>query len=249
MPWKEPLRRIMEALGYSVHRWPASRFDGMRDALRLLRDANYAPRVIIDCGANRGHWTRLALAVFPGARFHLIEPQPACELPLRKLAARTPRVAVHPVAVSGPGVASVRIIGARDVGDSTGAWVALPGETGQGGKDCPATTLDALVADGVTSDDRTLLKLDLEGHELAALRGAGRLLQRTEVVLTEVQFYEIEGGGRPVFADVVAFFRERGFELYDFACLSQRPRDRRLRMGDVIFVREGSPLRADRSWT
>ena len=66
--------------------------------------------------------------------------------------------------------------------------------------------------------------------------------------MTELQFYEINDNGRPIFADMLNFLRERGFQLYDFACLSQRPRDMRLRMGDVVFVRRDSPLLADRSW-
>src|SRR5262249_51170023 len=89
--------------------------------------------------------------------------------------------------------------------------------------------LDALLADKVTRRERILLKLDLEGHELHALAGAERVLRETEVALTELQFYEIDDNGCPGFHDVLSFFQERGFELYDFACLFPRPRDGRLR--------------------
>ena len=93
-----------------------------------------------------------------------------------------------------------------------------------------------------------LLKLDLEGHEAVALRGAARLLAVVEVVVSEVQFFPISDNGRPVFADMAGLLRGRGFELYDFACLAPRPRDLRLRMGDVVFARRDSSLLADRSW-
>jgi hypothetical protein len=140
------------------------------------------------------------------------------------------------------------MIGGGEKGGGTGAWVARPGEVASGEVECPATMLDALLADRVARADRALLKLDLEGHEVPALQGASRLLQAVEVVLTELQFYEINDNGRLIFADVLNFLRERGFELYDFACLSQRPRGMRLRMGDVVFVRRDSPLLTDRSW-
>src|SRR5262245_4062043 len=43
-------------------------------------------------------------------------------------------------------------------------------------------TLDELFSDHIQPSDRTLLKLDIEGHEIEALRGASELLQRVEVV-------------------------------------------------------------------
>jgi hypothetical protein len=140
------------------------------------------------------------------------------------------------------------MLGGGEGASGTGAWVAGPDEAAPGELHCPSTTLDALLADRLAREDRALLKLDLEGHELKALRGGVRVLQLVEVVLTELQFFEINGNGRPLFGDVVSFFRDRGFELYDFACLSARPRDLRLRMGDVIFARRDSALLVDRSW-
>jgi hypothetical protein len=65
-------------VGYSLHRWPTNRFDGMQDALLLLRRSGYSPGVIIDAGANVGNWTRMAHSVFHDATIHLVEPQPAC---------------------------------------------------------------------------------------------------------------------------------------------------------------------------
>jgi len=53
---------------------------------------------------------------------------------------------------------------------------------------------------------------------------------------------------RPIFSDVLGFLRDRGFELYDVASLSARPRDGRLRQADGVFVRRESPLSSGRSW-
>jgi len=242
------LRSVFESCGYTIHRWPANRFDGMRDALVLLRRNGYAPRVVIDGGANAGAWSRLARAVFADPHTHMIEPQPACRPVLEDLVARTARLTFYPVALTEPGVPRVRMIGGGAGGGGTGARIASAHEWEADQIECPATTLDALFMDRVRREDRALLKLDLEGHEAVALRGAVRLLQVVEVVVSEVQFFQISDNGRPVFADMAGLLLDHGFELYDFACLSQRPRDFRLRMGDIVFVRRDSRLLADRSW-
>jgi hypothetical protein len=92
------------------------------------------------------------------------------------------------------------------------------------------------------------LKLDLEGQELNAFRGATALLRIVEVILTEVRFYDVNHAGSPTFADILEFLRGSGFELYDFGSLLPRVRDGRLHIGDAIFVRSDSELRKDVSW-
>jgi FkbM family methyltransferase len=240
------LRRLARVLGYSVHRWPASRFEAMDDALVLLRGAGYRPGIIVDGGANMGEWARTARRVFPDARLHLIEPQAACRPALEAMARDLGGLTVHAVAVTRPGVTRAPFAGG---GGGTGARIARGDEAAGDGGAWAATTLDALLADRVGEGERALLKLDLEGHEAAALEGAERLLRVVEVVIAEVQFFEVNGNGLPVFADVAGALARRGFDLYDFAGLAARPRDRRLRMGDAVFVRRDSILLADRSWS
>ena len=241
--WRGLITDGLARLGYSAHRWPANRFDGMRDALLILREMGYAPRVVIDCGANLGQWTLIARVVFPGAEVHLVEPQPGCADALEPLARRLGHAKVHAVAVTAPGPDRVRMLGS-----GTGARIVCEASPGLDTADCPATTLDALFAGRVGSADRALLKLDLEGHEMDALRGGERLLSAVEVVVAEFQLFEIGDNGLPVFGDLLRFLEERGFALFDVACLSGSPRDRRLRMGDAVFVCGGSPLLADQDW-
>lgn len=250
-PLKSAIKKAFRSLGYRVERdRPGNRFSATADALRIMKGMGYAPKTVIDGGANMGQWTEEVRAIFPGARFHMIEPQPACAKALAAIAARDrERISFHACAVTEPGVASVRMIGAGEGGGGTGAYVAKQGE-GQGEMrvDVPATTLDELIEARVGGDDRALLKLDLERHEIEALRGAERLLKKVEVALVEVQFYEVERNGRAVFAEIFGFFSDRGFDLFDLSCLGGRARDHRLRAGDVIFVQRGSPLLADDSW-
>lgn len=242
------VNRLLAGTGYAVRRLPDHRFDALDEVLERLGANGYRPRRVIDAGANRGQWAGRALPRFPEARFDLIEPQPGCAGDLAELARREPRVTVHRTALSEPGTRTVRMLGSGEATDNTGAYVSQPGDDArEAAIEVPATTFDELFAD-VSPADRPLLKLDLEGHELVALRGAAALLPKVEVVLTEVSFYEIHHNGRPTFSQVSRFLEENGFALYDVVALAERPRDGRLRMGDVLFVRTGSPLVADDGW-
>ena len=185
-----------------------------------------------------------ASRLFPDAAFHVIEPQDACWPDLEHAAAARGRTVIHRTAITGPGVSRVLMTRGGDNGN-TGAFVFAAAEGHPVDLESAATTLDALLAAAVTPADRALLKLDIEGHELEALRGAAALLAVVEVIVCEVRFFDINRAGRPLFTDVVAFCAGRGFDLYDVDMLSGRRRDLRLRFGDVIFVRRGSPLTRD----
>ncbi len=247
---KSLLKRGSKRLGYRITRWrAANRFQAVEDTLESLRRLGYAPRTIIDGGANKGQWAGLVLEVFPEARFHLVEPQPACRGALEQLAAKFPGVALHAVALTEPGIQEVTMLGVDATG-STGAFVATHDvrPTGAGAHSVPATSLDQLLGPLLRKEDRPLLKLDLEGHELAALRGAERMLSQIEVIITETHIYDPEHLGRATFADCFTHLSARGFVLFDVASLSERSRDARLRQGDFVFVNGWSALLKDTAW-
>ena len=49
--------------------------DGLNPFFALLKRLGFAPKHILDIGADRGMWTREALKYFPDARYTLVEPQ------------------------------------------------------------------------------------------------------------------------------------------------------------------------------
>jgi FkbM family methyltransferase len=237
-------RKLLERAGFVIHRAPANRFDAMESSLRQLRRSGYQPRVVIDGGANHGQWFGLASSVFPESEFHLLEPQEECWATLERSAARRGRTEVHKVAASAPGAVTVRMHRGGNE-PSTGAFVLTDSDPSPTDLTAAAATLDGLFAARVQADDRALLKLDIEGHEIEALRGAERLLERIEVILCEVRFFDAYASGAPVFGGVHTFLEARNFTLFDFASLSGRRADHRLWMGDAIYIRNGSPLGAD----
>jgi FkbM family methyltransferase len=76
---------------------------------------------------------------------------------------------------------------------------------------------DWCAAEGVERVD--YLKIDTQGSELGVLQGAGRILESVRVVEAEVEFNPIYEG-QPLFGDVDAYLRKRGFVLWRLSQLA-----------------------------
>jgi FkbM family methyltransferase len=177
-----------------------------------------------------------------------VEPQDGCLPALKRLAAGSPHIHVHATAVTRPGVRTVVMIGGGD--DHAGTGNFIPTRTiaaaAHNPTSYPSTTLDALFADLTSS--RLLLKIDVEGHELAVLEGARALLQRVEVIVSEFWMYRSDEQEMATLPELLKTLQQAGFVLYDFGALHGRRSDNRLMSGDAIFVRDDSPLVANSSW-
>jgi FkbM family methyltransferase len=130
----------------------------------------------IDVGANFGLYSLLVARSGRVRAIHAFEPDPrnlaqlAGNLYLNKL---TGAVQVHPLAISdkaGPLAFTIADDGA------TGKTYAAP----DGATTLMATTLDDTFA---LAGARLVLKIDIEGHALAALRGGERLLRNNRCLL------------------------------------------------------------------
>ena len=239
---KKLLRRLFSFFGIRISRTSGyNRFEAIEDVLSHLRAIGFRPGIVIDGGANVGSWTTMARRYFPEAEFHLVEMQQACLPALNALAASEKRTHVHLIALVEPGVERVGIVGE---GTGTGIDLNAGAETDGG---IPGKTLDELFARR-QSKGPIFLKLDLEGYELRALRGAIELLPRCGFVLLETGFYDIANAGTCTFAELTQRLHESGFDVYDFASLSSRPRDGRLRQGDVLYAKRGLTLTDDVQW-
>ncbi|MBC7492270.1 MAG: FkbM family methyltransferase [Novosphingobium sp.] len=239
-------KAVLQRTPYRIQRArDLNRFSAIEESLASLAARGYAPRLIVDGGANVGDFTRAASAIFPAARIAMIEPQPACQQALTALAA-DPRYTLHPVAL---GQASGSLKLAIDPGAvSTGAHIApeYEGQSPDNVVTIAVETLDSVLGEHLTAADRTLLKLDLQGWEMEAFLGAEASLPAIEVILTEVSFYK--QAYEPDIEDLIAHLHARGFALYDVAAITCRPRDNRAKQGDFIFVRRDSALMADTAW-
>jgi hypothetical protein len=106
-------------------------------------------------------------------------------------------------------------------------------------------TLDLVTQDLAGAD---LIKIDVQGYELEVLRGGKETLAKAQAVLIELSLIEVNAGA-PLLDEALSFMRAAGFVAYDILEIHRRPLDGAMNQIDVLFVREESPLRADkRHW-
>ena len=236
------IKKLVALTPYRISRAAANRFEEIHHCLRHIQQLGFEPLSIVDAGAHLGSFSLSAHKIFPNARIHMIEPQPACHAGLEVLQ-EAHGFELHKVALADrPGQAELVFGGMPDTGAHLGGRVQ--GE--EKSVTITTATLDDLLVSEIGARDRTLLKLDLQGHELKALQGASKLLPRIEMVIAEVSFFQQED--EPKIPELIRFFDERGFDLFDVAGLAGRTRDGRLRQGDFLFVQRGSRLWNDKSW-
>jgi hypothetical protein len=111
----------------------------------------------------------------------------------------------------------------------------------------PMTTLDVLVR-RLSFPCPALIKLDLQGFEMDALKGAGECLRNAQALLLKLSFFRFQRGA-PLAGEMTHFLGQHGFRIYDIPGLWSRPLDGALAQGDFLFLRDGHPLFADECWS
>ena len=186
---------------------------------RLMQDRKVSN--LIDAGASHGRVTQRLLRRFPDARAWAFEPQPMYREPLEKMAQQDSRVRPQFVALSDEaGAIDLHVASSPGITSfyepSSRLKTMYPRESAE--KEVVSVPMvkldDWSAAQGI--DAVEVMKFDIQGAEVRALRGAQKLLSTsTLMVYTEVLFNPLyEGGG--LYTDIDQCLREHGFVLYNF---------------------------------
>jgi FkbM family methyltransferase len=179
-----------------------------------LAGRNFAS--VVDVGANRGQFTLLAAGLYPQARIFAFEPLPGPYAVLARIAAGHQRTQTFHAAI-GPRAATVRmhLMYPDDCSSllaPTGRQTATFPQTRLAGTlPVEMAPLHAFVGPGDLRDPG-LLKLDVQGFELAALEGCASLLDRFAAVYVECSFVPLYDD-QPLADEVLAHLRGQGFRL------------------------------------
>lgn len=205
MGLKDAIRRGLKRAGYLVVARERLGVDALVDIARLCGDTPV--RCVFDVGANRGQMALAFATAFPRACIHSFEPVPQTLMTLRAAVRRQPRIHVHGLALGAAATTAAMALGATS-GESSLQNVTADETTVTVSVD----TVDAVAARlGVEAID--LLKLDVEGHELAVLDGAATMLARGAIrfILAECVFAPDPRGRHTLFADLHARLDGAGF--------------------------------------
>ena len=102
-------------------------------------------------------------------------------------------------------------------------------------------TLDKIVQENNLKGE-FLIKIDVQGAELDALKGAENILIDTKCIILEVSLFKSFVSGVDIY-DVICFMHEKGFVSYDIFGFLYRPYDKALSQIDIIFVEEDGLFR------
>ena len=226
-------------LGYELAKL-ARKPDAFQQQSRIL--SSQPVRTILDVGANVGQSAARYRRTFPGTTIHCFEPFPDSYRALCQAHAADDRLRPHQLAVAdSPGERTFFV--SRGSEANSLLPVAADGDLHMGGRQ--ADVIGQIRVETTTLDDFCtreeiahvdVLKMDVQGGELLALRGATGLLQRAaiDVVYCEVLFAKLydEGAG---FDEVWRYLERFGYALYGLYNLTPGQNDF-LGFGDAIFT-------------
>lgn len=209
--------------------------------------AEHGIDVVIDAGANEGLFARGLRDEGYTGRIVSLEPLSSVFVLLALAAAEDPAWECRRIALgSAPGEITLHV--AQNLASSSFLTIEDELRAAEarvatiGGEECFVTTLDALAPELFDPEDRLYLKLDVQGFELEALRGAERTLAQVDVLdveLSETPLYR----GAPSAEEVVAHLGDRGYALLETETAYVHPQTHETLQVNGIFVRDAAQAR------
>ena len=221
--------------------WPKFSFTAFKIVSALQRQG-IAPKTCLDVGGNVGQFAVAAAKFWPHCRVESFEPVPDCAVKLRKNCGRL-SINVHEVAVGDrDGEVPIHVNAHRHSSSilNLGAMhrEAFPFATEETTKTVKLVRLDSIFRNH-DFERPVLLKLDIQGYEPEALRGAAGILSQIDYVLVETSFkpmYE----GEMLFTEILSLMQSFGFRFLRPIDWLEDPRTGEVLQMDALFAKSAS---------
>ena len=212
-PLRKPLRGLDAYLNFLMGKGSGVGWDLAHEIEAARAHVHRPDPVIFDVGANVGEWTRQFLAAVPEATMFLFEPSADCRREIGKKGFA--RAEVVPCAVGeSAGKASLHVSAEFDHSASLHA---------REDSYCAGTEYRTVEVEVVALDDFIdsrgipfvdFVKMDIEGHELFALRGVKRALEGGRIGALSFEFGTANVNSRTFFRDFWQLLTAAGFQLW-----------------------------------
>lgn len=235
---KRAVRHLIRSIGLDIVRYGPAHFPNLR-RLQLIRERGV--ETVLDVGANAGQWGRALRADGYAGRLVSFEPLADAFAALERLTASDPLWECHRAALGdADGTAMMGVAGnswsssllpldARHVRSA-------PESAYERVEEVTVRRLDALKPGIVKPGDRLFIKLDVQGFELAALRGGKDVLRQAEALQVELSLVPLYTG-QALLPEVVSFLHAAGLNLVGLEPGFADPATGDLLQVDGLFVR------------
>ncbi len=237
----ERAHRTANRLGYELRARALADPVPAQDARRARLLAHLDVGLLLDVGANAGQYARRTRAAGYAGRIVSFEPLSEAYAALAAAAAADPRWEARRLALGDADGEAVLNVAGNSCSSSLLPMrerhlASAPDSAYVGTEPVRTARLDGLWEEVVRPGERVWLKLDVQGFERQALRGAGARLAQVAAVQAELSLVALYDGA-PLWRDVVDLLEEAGLELAGLEPGFEDPRSGRLLQADGIFVR------------
>lgn len=203
----------------------------------MMRSIDIA--TLVDIGANVGQFTLLAVAIKPEVAVEAFEPLAGAAAVFRRLFAGNQRVVLHQVAIGPSETTATMNVSRREDSSSLLPITRLQTKSFPGTERIRTEQVRVATLESELNADRirepALLKLDVQGYELEALRGCLSMLHRFRHVYAELSFVELYAGQSMAY-EVIGFLSEARFALAGVYNTQYDGNDRSIQC-DCLFTR------------
>jgi FkbM family methyltransferase len=240
---KKLIQSIFRGFGYRIVRdvIPSPVSDvppayGLDPFFSLIKRYGFRPTNIIDVGANRGTWTRRALAFFPDASYTLVEPQDHLKVHIQDLLDRGYKIAwINAGVADSPGALPFSV----SYRDDSSTFALTPMDIAAHRTKVSVTTLNQ-IASSMNAPCPEMVKIDAEGFDLRVLAGASELLGKTDIFFVEVTI--CNPAYENTIARVVDRMNQAGYRVVDVTDLNRSSKYGVLWLCELAFLRNDSNL-------
>jgi FkbM family methyltransferase len=212
--WLYKSCRMLDAyLNFLMGKGSGTGWDMREEVRAAVTRIHRAQPVVFDVGANVGNWTEGLLQAVPDAKVYMFDPSPACQAAIRKK--NLPGITLLPCALGEtPGRAAYYSSSATDGSASLYVRSDTPfRDLNYSAAEVDVSTIDQII-ESQKIDFVDFMKMDVEGHELFALRGARQSLTSRKIGALSFEFGCGNINSRTFFRDFWELLTGTGFSIW-----------------------------------